>query len=150
MRTVLTACLLVLMLTLGAAAQDVNPYNVGPNGATPVFAVVNLTPTTSSAAIVASQGATVRTYITSLQCINQGSVDVLVNVYNGGVVSGGGGTLKTYIPCDANLGGSNAAINFIPALKMNAATAVNVGIGTSSATVGLQGVYVILNGFAQR
>lgn len=149
LKLVLTVVMVLVLAVTAGAQQIVAPY-IGTDNFTPVFAVVNLTATTSAKLVVSAQQQNVRTYITSLQCINQGGVDVVVTLWDGGLPSGANGTVKTYIPCDSGLGGNNPLVPYLPPLKMSAATSVNAGIGTSGAIVGLQGVYFILNGFTSR
>ena len=138
---------LALALALPAGAQQIVAPYIGTDGYTPVFGIVNLKSTTTQS-IIAAQAATIRTYITQIQCINPTATSVIVNVYDGGGSTGG--TIKTRIPCRTALDGE-PVINFVPPLKMTAATVVNVGIGTTIIAAGAgDGLYVILNGFTAR
>jgi hypothetical protein len=87
---------------------------------------------TSSTAIIAAAGSSVRIYVTSCQVTNTSANNTYIELEDGS-------TVRTYIPAPAT---SGAIIAFPAPLRGTANTALNFVAGTSSSTI-----YVSCQGF---
>jgi hypothetical protein len=124
---VLTFLLVVVPLQ---AQQIVFPYI--STDATPLQATVAATSTTT-ATLFAAGAAGVRNYLTQITCINPSTTaGLILRVLDGGNTAANNPTLVWNVPCGAS--GADGTLYFNPPLKLTAATALYVGIGTTAQT----------------